>query len=60
MPTLPATMIPVLRAFAPLFSSRVWAHAQVVLGGAILAPAPRTGTAAPRVTGLGAVRQLHR
>src|SRR5688500_18951980 len=46
MPTLPATMIPVLRAFAPLFSARVWDHAQVLLAGAILAPAQRTVTAA--------------
>lgn len=60
MPTLPATMIPVLIAFAPLFSARVWGHAQVLLAGAILAPAQRTVTAALRVTGLASVRQFHR
>jgi len=60
MPTLPATMITVLRAFAPLFSARVWSHAQVLLVGAILAPAQRTVTAALRVTGLAQGRQLHR
>lgn len=60
MPTLPATMIPVLLAFAPLFSARVWRHAQVLLVGAILAPAQRTVAAALRVTGLAQVRQFHR
>ena len=59
MPTLPATMITVLRAFAPLFSARVWDHAQVLLAGAILAPAQRTVTAALRVTGLAHVPQFH-
>jgi hypothetical protein len=60
MPTLPAPMIAVLRAFAPLFSPRVWSHAQVLLVGAILAPAQRTVAAALRVTGLAQVRQFHR
>ena len=60
MPTLPATMLPVLIAFAPLFSARVWGHAQVLLAGAILAPAQRTVAAALRVTGLASVRQFHR
>lgn len=60
MPTLPVPMITVLRAFAPLFSARVWDHAQVLLVGAILAPAQRTVAAALRVTGLAQVRQFHR
>ncbi|MGH2614857.1 MAG: transposase, partial [Thermomicrobiales bacterium] len=60
MPTLPATMIAVLRAFAPLFSPRVWSHAQVLLVGAILAPAQRTVAAALRVTGRAQGRQFHR
>ena len=60
MPTLPAPMIAVLRAFAPLFSARVWRHAQVLLVGAILAPAQRTVAAALRVTGPAQVRQFHR
>jgi hypothetical protein len=60
MPTLPAPMITVLSAFAPLFSSRVWRHAQVLLVGAILAPAQRTVAAALRVTGHAQVRQFHR
>ena len=60
MPTLPASMIAIVQTFAPLFSARVWAHAQVLLAGAILAPAQRTVTAALRVTGLAHVRQFHR
>ena len=46
MPTLPASTRAVVMAFAPLFSARVWGHAQVLLIGAILAPAQRT-VAAP-------------
>ncbi|HEU4322081.1 MAG TPA: transposase, partial [Roseiflexaceae bacterium] len=60
MPTLPAPMITVFRAFAPLFSARVWDHAQVLLVGAMLAPARRTVAAALRVTGLAHMRQFHR
>jgi hypothetical protein len=53
MPTLPPAMILLLHPFRPLFSKRVWAHVQVLLMGAILAPAQRTVTAALRVVGLG-------
>jgi hypothetical protein len=53
-------MIAVVRCFAPLFSPRVWAHAQVLVAGAILAPAQRTVAAALRVTGHAQVRQFHR
>ena len=60
MPTLPTPMIAVLRCFAPLFSPRVWEHAQVLLIGAILAPAQRTVAAALRVTGRAQGRQFHR
>jgi hypothetical protein len=52
-------MITVVMAFAPLFSARVWGHVQVLLAGAILAPAQRTVTAALRVAGLEHVRQFH-
>jgi hypothetical protein len=45
-------MILLLHSFAPLFSRRVWVHVQVLLAGAILAPAQRTVTAALRVMGL--------
>jgi len=49
-----------LAPFAPLFSVRVWRHAQVLLAGALLAPAQRTVTAALRVTGRAQVQQFHR
>ena len=54
MPTLPSAMIAVLAPFAPLFSRRVWQHTQLLLAGALLAPAQRTVTAALRVMGLAA------
>ncbi len=46
--------------FAPLFSGRVWRHAQVLLAGAILAPAHRTVAAALRAMGLAQRKQFHR
>jgi DDE superfamily endonuclease len=52
MPPLPEAIILVLAPFAPLFSQRVWPHAQVLLLGAMLAPGARTVTAALRVMGL--------
>jgi DDE superfamily endonuclease len=52
MPPLPDAIILVLAPFAPLFSRRVWCHAQVLLLGAILAPGARTVTAALRAMGL--------
>src|SRR5262245_37966889 len=52
MPPLPDAIIPLLVPFAPLFSARVWRHAQLLLLGAILAPGARTVTAALRAMGL--------
>jgi DDE superfamily endonuclease len=60
MCTLPTAMIRVLAPFVPLFSERVWQHAQVLLAGAILAPGRRTVAAALRVMGLGHSKQFHR
>jgi hypothetical protein len=51
MPTLPAELWPLIVVFAPLFSKRVWEHAQVLLVGAVLAPGRRTVTACLRVIG---------
>ena len=59
MPPLPEAIILVLAPFAPLFSHRVWPHAQVLLVGAMLAPGARTVTAALRVMGLGGGAPLH-
>jgi protein-S-isoprenylcysteine O-methyltransferase Ste14 len=58
MPPLPDAIILVLAPFAPLFSHRVWLHAQVLLLGAMLAPGARTVTAALRVMGLAAERHF--
>jgi hypothetical protein len=58
--TLPKEMIWVLTPFAPLFSSRVWQHALVLLTGAILAPGKRTVASALRAMGLESERTFHR
>ena len=42
----------VLHAFKPIFSNRVWQHAQTLLIGAILAPGKRTVTSILRIMGL--------
>jgi hypothetical protein len=52
MLTLPVELVPLLGAFAPLFSKPVWEHVKVLLVGAILAPGKRTVTACLRVMGL--------
>jgi DDE superfamily endonuclease len=56
MPPLPDAIILVLAPFAPLFSQRVWLHAQLLLLGAMLAPGARTVTAALRAMGLSSER----
>jgi DDE superfamily endonuclease len=48
----------VFHAFAPLFSDRVWRHAQVLLIGAILAPGKRTVTSCLRIMGLSQERRF--
>src|SRR5918999_5874360 len=58
MPPLPDAIILVWAPFAPLFSHRVWRHAQVLLVGAMLAPGAHTVTAALRVMGLAAERHF--
>ena len=58
MPPLPEAIILVLASFAPLFSHRVWPHAQRLLLGAILAPGARTVTAALRAMGLATERRF--
>lgn len=44
-------IISLIAVFAPLFSERVWSHAQLLLVGAILAPGKRTVTSVLRVMG---------
>jgi len=58
MPVLPCWIAAVLAAFAPLFSRRVWSHAQLLVAGALLAPGKRTVTSALRVMGLGGERHF--
>ena len=58
MPHLPEEILLLLAPFAPLFSNRVWLHAQVLLLGAILAPGKRTVTAVLRVMGLARERRF--
>ena len=60
MRTLPSTMIQALAPFAPLFSKRVFQHAQTLLAGAILAPGRRTVASALRAVGLEHERRFCR
>jgi hypothetical protein len=60
MRTLPSKMVQVLAPFAPLFSKRVWQHAQLLLMGAILAPGRRTVSSALRAMGLDHEKRFHR
>ena len=48
---LPAELLPLIVAFAPLFSKPVWEHAKILVSGAVLAIGKRTVTACLRVTG---------
>lgn len=60
MRSLPPMIAAVVIPFAALFSRRVWAHVQVLLAGALLAPAQRTVAAALRATGHERTAQCHR
>ena len=60
MRTLPEEMIRLLAPFAPLFSKRVWQHAQVLLAGSILTPGRRTVSSALRAMGLDQEKRFHR
>jgi hypothetical protein len=53
-------MVQALAPFAPLFSKRVFRHAQVLLAGAILAPGARTVSSALRAMGLDQEKRFHR
>jgi hypothetical protein len=60
MRTLPPKMVQALAPFAPLFSKRVWHHAQMLLVGAILAPGRRTVSSTLRAMGLDQEKRFHR
>src|SRR5215210_3954112 len=53
-------MIRALAPFAPLFSKRLWRHAQVLVAGAILAPGATTVSSALRAMGLDQQKRFHR
>ena len=55
---LPPEMVAILAAFAPLFSDCVWAKAQLLAVGAILATGPRTVCSVLRIMGLGQERHF--
>jgi hypothetical protein len=50
---LSSGFVSLLQSFAPLFDSRVWSYAQLLLVGAILAPGKWTVTAVLRIVGRG-------
>ena len=58
MLSMPVTLTQLSVKFASLFSKRVWAHAQVLVVGALLAPGKRTVTAVLRVMGLSQERHF--
>jgi hypothetical protein len=58
MLTLPKEFAILMTTFAPLFTKRVWQHAQLLPVGAILAPRKRTVTAALRVMGLAQAKSF--
>ena len=58
MLSVPVTLTRLSVKFAPLFSKRVWARAQVLVAGALLAPGQRTVTAVLRVMGLSHERHF--
>src|SRR5260370_22024304 len=58
MSNLPQRIIPMLQAFATVFSPHVWEWAKVLLIGAILAPGERTVAAILRVMGRSNDRQF--
>jgi hypothetical protein len=58
MLSVPVTVTRVIVKFAPVFSKRVWEHAQVLVVGALLAPGKRTVSAVLRVMGLSQERHF--
>jgi nucleoside-diphosphate-sugar epimerase len=58
MAPLPEAVILVLAPYAPLFSPRLWLHAQILLLGAMLTPGASTVTAVLRAMGLTAERHF--
>jgi len=60
MLAVPVALTRLIVKFTPRFSKRAWAHAQVLVVGALLAPGKRTVTAVLRVMGLSQERQFQK
>jgi len=60
MPQLPSEFLAVILPYAGLFCKRVFAHAQLLTIGAILAPGKRTVTAMLRIVGLQQEPAFHK
>src|SRR2546426_6409427 len=60
MLSVPVTLTRLIVRFVPLFSKRVWEHAQVLVVGALLAPGKRTVTAVLRGMGLSQEAQFQK
>ena len=60
MPLLPPEFLLLMIDFQPLFSKPVFAHARLLLAGAILTPGQRTVTTALRVMGLSQQTRFHK
>lgn len=60
MLTVPVALTQLMINFAAFFSKRVWAHVEVLVVGALLAPGKRTVSAVLWVMGLSQERQFQR
>lgn len=60
MPLLPDEFQSVILPYASLFCKRVFAHVQLLVAGAILAPGKRTITSVLRIMGLSADKAFHK
>src|SRR3954447_11425026 len=55
---LSSSFASLIEIFAPLFDSRVWSYAQLLLVGAVLAPGKRTVSSVLRIVGLGSEKHF--
>src|SRR3954451_15300144 len=55
---LSSSFASLIEIFAPLFGSRVWSYAQLLLVGAVLAPGKRTVSSVLRIVGLGSEKHF--
>src|SRR3954453_16995661 len=55
---LASSFASLIEIFAPLFDSRVWSYAELLLVGAVLAPGKRTVSSVLRIVGLGSEKHF--